>query len=128
MKKKKVSEESKSGAGAGAGVSAHTSLDKNKIKALIDIAKYDSSEEIEDLVDRMRPAEIQAAFIELAEEQSEGEPDGTFYGDLASTAMRDLMPHMSIAGICSLVNAATPENLTEMIRVFGDYIDYSMEE
>ena len=115
---------SKSGAGAG----AHTSLDKNKIKELVYIAKYESSEEIEDLVGRMRPAEIQAAFIELAEEQSEGEPDGTFYGDLASTAMRDLMSHMSIAGICSVVNAATPEDLTEMIRVFGDYIDYSMEE
>jgi len=122
MKKKKVSEESKSVSGS------HTSLDKNKIKDLVYIAKYESSEEIEDSVGRMRPAEIQAAFIELAEEQSEGGADGTFYGDLASTAMRDLMPHMSIAGICSVVNAATPEDLTEMIRVFGDYIDYSMEE
>ena len=75
----------------------------------------------------MRPEEIQAAFVELAEEQSEGAPDGTAYGNLASTAMRDLMSYMSIADICSVSKAATPEALTEMIRVFGDIDDSSIE-
>jgi hypothetical protein len=125
MKKKKVSEERKGGAGATS--SSHTLWDINKIKDLIDVAKYQSSEDIEDLVSRMRPEEIQAAFVELAEEQSEGAPDGTPYGDLASTAMRDLMPYMSIADICSVSKAAAPEALTEMIRVFGDIDDSSIE-